>query len=289
MSLLLDALRKSEQRRQRSSSPPLGLPTGPSAGRSAPPPGRFGRRTMLLLLAALVVAAAAWWMLGAPGLPGGNEPAPANGSSLASAPAVVATPDERALRADAYRRPPAVEAVQDPAPTVAAAETMRRAAEPDAPGPEAAGPAPDRLAGRNDSGPGVVPAGAAEPPPPAEPERAGRWSEPSRSQPPDLSPESAAPVGPNASASPPIPADPAVRDPRANAINPWELPAALRGEFPDIDLAVHVFASDPAARFVLIGGERYGEGDTVAEGVRLAEIRRGGVVVEFRDYRIWIE
>ena len=79
------------------------------------------------------------------------------------------------------------------------------------------------------------------------------------------------------------------QDPRANTIDPWELPAALRSEFPGVDLAVHVFAPDPTARFVLIDGQRYVEGDTVAAGVRLAEILRGGVIVEFRDYRIWIE
>ena len=64
-------------------------------------------------------------------------------------------------------------------------------------------------------------------------------------------------------------------------------------DFPDqgpmIDVAVHVFAPDPADRFVLVDGERYGEGDALARGVQLEEIRPRGIVVGFRTYRIRIE
>jgi general secretion pathway protein B len=59
----------------------------------------------------------------------------------------------------------------------------------------------------------------------------------------------------------------------------WELPLATRRSLPEIKLSMHVFANDPAQRFVIINGERRAEGDDV-EGLKLVEIRTDGVVFE---------
>jgi len=72
-------------------------------------------------------------------------------------------------------------------------------------------------------------------------------------------------------------------------IRPWELPQELRAEFPNIRLTVHFYATNPADRFVLIEGERRGEGDSLGGGARVEEIRKRGLIVEFRRYRILIE
>ncbi|MDT8408627.1 MAG: general secretion pathway protein GspB [Wenzhouxiangellaceae bacterium] len=76
---------------------------------------------------------------------------------------------------------------------------------------------------------------------------------------------------------------------RENFIRPWELPQSQRAGFPKLDLSVHVYAANPRGRFVLINGERYTEGDQVGEGVVLAEIVRAGAIIDFGNYRVLIE
>jgi len=78
-------------------------------------------------------------------------------------------------------------------------------------------------------------------------------------------------------------------EPRENFIRAWDLPQAQRAEFPDLNLTVHFYSQAPGDRFVLINGERYSEGQQVEPGIRLAEIRRRGAVVDFSGYRVLIE
>lgn len=65
----------------------------------------------------------------------------------------------------------------------------------------------------------------------------------------------------------------------------WELPLAVRQALPELKLTIHVFASNPADRFVLINGVRFTEGAELGSGAVLAEIRTEGALVDFRDYR----
>lgn len=65
----------------------------------------------------------------------------------------------------------------------------------------------------------------------------------------------------------------------------WELPLAVRQALPALNLTIHVFAANPADRFVLINGVRYTEGAELGSGAVLAEIRAEGALVDFRDYR----
>lgn len=69
----------------------------------------------------------------------------------------------------------------------------------------------------------------------------------------------------------------------------WELPDSIRAEVPEIKFSVLVFASDPADRFVLINGQRFGEGDSVQSGLMVKEIRREGVVFSYRLYQFLVE
>ncbi len=72
----------------------------------------------------------------------------------------------------------------------------------------------------------------------------------------------------------------------ADYVLPWELPLEVRRELPALDLSMLVYSEDVRHRFVLINGERYREGDSLGDGARLEEIRRNGALVEFRNYRI---
>ncbi|HEX3912041.1 MAG TPA: general secretion pathway protein GspB [Steroidobacteraceae bacterium] len=54
---------------------------------------------------------------------------------------------------------------------------------------------------------------------------------------------------------------------------------------PELHLDVHVFATNPADRFVYINMRKYREGNTLQEGPVLEKIRRDGVVLKFQGLR----
>ncbi len=72
-------------------------------------------------------------------------------------------------------------------------------------------------------------------------------------------------------------------------ISYWELPDAIRADIPEIKFSVLVFAKKPADRFVLINGQRLTEGDSPQSGLVVKEIRRDGVVFSYRLYQFLVE
>jgi general secretion pathway protein B len=72
-------------------------------------------------------------------------------------------------------------------------------------------------------------------------------------------------------------------------ISYWELPDSVRSDIPVIKFSVLVYATDPADRFVLINGQRLGEGDSAQSGLVVKEIRRDGVVFSYRLYQFLVE
>ncbi|MEE4638882.1 MAG: general secretion pathway protein GspB [Wenzhouxiangella sp.] len=89
--------------------------------------------------------------------------------------------------------------------------------------------------------------------------------------------------------NPALETEPGWEPDRAEYVEVWELPLAIRRELPELHLSIHVFSAEPAERFVLINGERRREGDSLGEGARLTEISRRGAVVDFRDYRFLLQ
>lgn len=69
----------------------------------------------------------------------------------------------------------------------------------------------------------------------------------------------------------------------------WELPDAIRSDVPEIKFSVLVYATNPADRFVLINGQRLKEGDTAQPGLVVKEITRDGVVFSYRLYQFLVE
>ena len=67
----------------------------------------------------------------------------------------------------------------------------------------------------------------------------------------------------------------------------WELPQNVRDGMPELRITVLVYADNPDDRFVLVNGRRLGEQDTL-EGVLLDEIRRDGAVFQYRNYRFLV-
>lgn len=69
----------------------------------------------------------------------------------------------------------------------------------------------------------------------------------------------------------------------------WELPQSVRDGLPDLRITVLVFAERPEDRFLLVGGQRMVEKDEYQPGVVLEEIRRDGAVFLYRNYRFLVK
>lgn len=308
MSLLLDALKKSEAQRRRGQLPDMQTAAQDSAGSANRSRGGWRRLlvglTIALLIALPVIAVllAGGWLFGdrnvadRPLLTTGPE-AVGEDVQRDSAAAEVADPVADPV---AQNEPeplpsrPAAEAEPvatiEPGPAIARSEAVAGRPAPGPPG-EGSGPPPDEPDAGIESAPRTVPKSDA-------PERiaavAGRATatakDPALAAAADpvpvvgkaVEPTAQPAAGPAAGEDAAEPAAP----PLQNFIRPWELPQNLRADFPELTMTVHYFAADPARRFVLINAERRVEGDPVADGVRLVEIVENGAVVEFRGYRI---
>lgn len=65
-----------------------------------------------------------------------------------------------------------------------------------------------------------------------------------------------------------------------------EMPENFRANFPAFSVDVHAYNSNPQRRFVLIGGKRYHEGDTLAEGPRIIGIVPEGLVLDWQGQQV---
>lgn len=292
MSLILEALKKSEQQRRLGEAPTLGSPV-----LSTRP-----RRSLLPLFGALIVAAlgVGWWLL--------RTPAPVD-TPVAAAPAPAAEPAVPPTatndRAKAPARPAAVNHDLPVPRRDAAAPVVHPATTPpvgDRPGSVAMAPQPGAAApGATpatrpalQSTPTAAPPHAAAPPAakPAQPAVAMAASPttaapanppaPTAATAPTPAPTAATPATPPA----PAPAPAAAAKPQQPALpSIWELPYSTRKDLPAISLTMHVYASVPAERFVVVKGERHVEGDDLGDGLTLREIRPDGIVLDFKGQR----
>ena len=69
----------------------------------------------------------------------------------------------------------------------------------------------------------------------------------------------------------------------------WELPDSVRSSLPELKINVLVYATNPADRFILMGGKRIKEGDNVIDGLDLREIRRDGAVFSSQKYQFLVK
>lgn len=250
MSLILDALRKSEAERQRGQAPGLFV-------QQALPPRRRRRLPAAWLglgAALLAVAALAWvgrdWLSGRAGR---TADAPA-AAPLAAAPPSHA-PSSPAGATTVAAPPPA----SAPATVPAAAGDTPSAPQPQMPAPA---PAPDPAA----PAPGASPIEGYEV---------------------DARPPNEIPATPDLREAPePKPAPPAGESGALPRIA--DLPAAERAALPPLKLSMHVYAEDPAQRFVILDGRRLAEGGVLAEGVLVQSIGREGLVLSVQGRPYWL-
>lgn len=90
---------------------------------------------------------------------------------------------------------------------------------------------------------------------------------------------------PVAADAPPQPAPAA--PPPPEAAPPWlfELSESFRQSLPPIEVGMHVYASQPRARFVMLDGRQYREGQELAPGLRLLEITAQGLILSYQGQR----
>lgn len=82
---------------------------------------------------------------------------------------------------------------------------------------------------------------------------------------------------------PPPPPPAAERAPELPLVT--DIASTERSSWPPLKQSLHLFAQQPADRAVIIDGRRLREGDLVSDGLRLVEIRRDGAVLEWREER----
>lgn len=253
------------------SQPPVTLPAEPVPAAPPPAPAKASAAPKPAPKTAVVAAAPA-----KPSLP---KPAPAPAPAPTPAPAPVVAPPASG---------PLVLPAPPPFGSVAESDQVR--AQP--PGPIVrfgADGKTDVIPIQSPSEP--VAAAASDTPSPADaPAAAAATSAPVAAEAP--APARIEPAAPAPAAPPPAPAPVARRSPPPPAASTIglrrlrDMPAAYRAEFPALSVDVHVYNADPARRFLLVNGKRYGEGTVLAEGPRIVEIVSDGMIVEWRNERI---
>jgi len=72
-------------------------------------------------------------------------------------------------------------------------------------------------------------------------------------------------------------------------ISYWQVPEAMREGLSDLRISVLVFAEQPENRFVLLNGQRVREGEELDNGLLLEEIRRDRAIFSYRNYRFYLK
>ena len=247
MSLILEALRKSEAERRRGQAPGLFVEQIPvmASRRKRAPAWTWWLGALLLV----VLAVLAWREFGR-GLPDAVEPAVVTAPDPVetTVPAAADNPPSPDYPATAIPNDPVVSAPPVSPPPVAATPIAPPVVEqtPPAPAPPV------------ETSPVIVAAPAA----------------PTTSAPPVTEPAIA-----TTASDPLVAQDEAV--PRLAS-----LPASDRAQLPPLKLSMHVYAEDPAQRFVILDGKRLQEGASPAAGVVLEQIRRDGLVLSVNGRRV---
>ena len=284
MSLILEALKKSEQQRRLGEAPTLGSPALASRRRRSALP--------LLVVLSAVALGVGWWML----RPSSKAPLVQTDASVDRTPAPGATKPLAAAaqppRAEARNLKPVLAKEHAGQPAKPAVPTQVAANKPEQIANDRANAVTSRLTMPLGDRPGSV-----AHLPPALPMVAGPMATPAPPKPapavalviakpkPEL-PIAAAPMPPKAT----VPTPASTPTPKKERVEPalpsvWDLPYATRKDLPDLALTMHVYADDPHKRFVVMKGDRHVEGDDIGGGVILYAIRPDGLVLEVKGKR----
>lgn len=281
MSLILDALRKSEAERRRGQSPDLYS--------ELPPPSRRAAKRMLpwqwLALAAGTLAIAGWaargyWSEGPAGAP--NAVAAVDARDLVSAGSEPSDVPPSPVRIDADSIPPVTMPTAATTPGPATAASLRATSRmtpavftPAPAGPASASPTPAPQApARTDPAVAEAPmvaAMSAAPPRLRETLATAPAPAPAIELPPE-------PASPARAETQPAPAT-------AAPLRLSDLSTADRQQLPPLKISMHMWGQGPTQRFAIIDGARVTEGDRIGPAV-VDEISADGVVLAWNGTRV---
>jgi general secretion pathway protein B len=91
---------------------------------------------------------------------------------------------------------------------------------------------------------------------------------------------------PVARAAASTPSAPAATEPRVYALS--ELPDEIRRELPTLAVGGAMYSQNPANRLLIVNGQTFHEGDKLAPGLALEQIRLKSAVLEYKGYRYGI-
>lgn len=253
MSILLDALRKSERQERLGHVPSIHQP---GDGADAPESTPRGRLWWLALPLFAVLAWLSWQQLSPPAEPVTDESVPQ---------AAERTPDAIVTRETTASAEPATERV-DPPPRVQSPLELL----PDGPAVTRADSTASTQAttAATQDGPNASLDAAPGPGVSVQPLEPGRESAPNTAQ-----------------DSTQAAADTPWRPARPGPMSYWQLPENTRNALGELKLSVLVYDEDPERRFVLLNGDRAREGDQPQPGLEIEEIQRDGVVFQYQLYR----
>jgi len=309
MSLILEALKKSEAKRRLGEAPDIGTPFAT--------PRRRSRGLPLLVFAIVAAGAFGWWLLRYPSA-GTSATSGSPQKTAATAPATNAKSAPAAP--GPTQRPPPTQRPQPTQNAQAAQQVKAAAAEPAAPSVPA--DASQWVAvGKSDNNRRGAAAGmrklpanmhriepataVADKSPGGAREKKAAAEQPARGTAPPSTPllakaEKAPDVRAVISAEPPPAPKTAAPTPAAEPSTSaatatakqdvpfyYELPFNVRKTLPPLRLSMHVYAGDPGQRFVVLNDSRLGEGDKTADDVMLREVRKDGAVLEFQGQRFF--
>jgi general secretion pathway protein B len=298
MSLILEALKKSEANRRLGEVPDLGTPFATATRRRNPLP--------FIAIAIVIAAGVGWWLLRTPtaektpppaqvavavptqpkvaptlSKPGGPEIHPAHHQGLGMNAANVHMPvGDNPSPAANSTMPNGPENASRTATAATAATTppppgVKKAEAPVAAKQAAAAVTPPPWAKKPEIADAKVPAIDPKAAPPLV--AAGT---------PHPDPEAARTANAPTAKDAPAPAQHAPAPAEGSAQPYNELAFSVRKDLPTIKLSMHVFATDPTQRFVILNDSRMVEGDT-QDDLSVREIRPDGVVFEFRGQRFF--
>jgi general secretion pathway protein B len=94
---------------------------------------------------------------------------------------------------------------------------------------------------------------------------------------------------PNAGTANPASAGDELEPYMTEPISYWQLPQSVRDSLGELRVSVLVYAENPQDRFLLVNGQRLREQESLDDGLLLLEIQRDRAIFSYRDYRFQLK
>ncbi|HLF31871.1 MAG TPA: general secretion pathway protein GspB [Xanthomonadales bacterium] len=283
MSILLDALKKSESQRQLGTTPTLGTPAFHQEA------GSQGEHSWIPVVMSLSAAAIILWT----GLAQFRQVSTVAGQSVATIEAIPPEPPARSPGGSPGENPvppattPMMEYKAAPPPIL---EDLTASLTQEQADPQELTIAPFSIAGQEQPARdtvvpvGLRPAGAEKP---VILNQQGQGAAESMRTP--NSAHSQVPDNNEPGAAGTAGTDDQLEPYLSEPISYWQIPQSVRDSMGELRVSVLVYADDPQDRFLLVNGQRLHEKEELSDGLLLLEIQRDRAIFSYRNYRFQLK